>query len=99
VSSFNNNGQQLKTVESICFNEQEIKIRKRKYLEEAGPIKPIHMKKSLFVRFEVLTAVRMTMSFFWVVTPCRPIGLHGVKTQKNNMVKSFVEQPQSYIWA
>jgi hypothetical protein len=30
-----------------------------------------------FVRFEVLTvltAVRMTMLFFWVVTPCRLVG-------------------------
>jgi hypothetical protein len=27
-----------------------------------------------FVRFEVLTAVRMAMSFFWVTTSCRVAG-------------------------
>jgi hypothetical protein len=26
------------------------------------------------MRFEVLTEVRMTMLFFWVVTPCRLVG-------------------------
>jgi hypothetical protein len=26
------------------------------------------------VRFDVLTAVRMTMSFSWVLTPCRLVG-------------------------
>jgi hypothetical protein len=29
-----------------------------------------------FVRFEVLTVVRMTMLFFWIVTPCRLIDRH-----------------------
>jgi hypothetical protein len=27
-----------------------------------------------YVRFEVLTVVKMTMLFFWVVTPCRLVG-------------------------
>jgi hypothetical protein len=49
------------------------------------------------VRFEVVAAVRMAM-LFWVLTQCRLVGiylgryvvlstnLHGVKTQKNNII-------------
>jgi hypothetical protein len=35
------------------------------------------------VRFDVLTAVKMTMFFFWVVTPA---SLHGVTTQNNIVI-------------
>jgi hypothetical protein len=60
------------------------------------------------LEFEVLTAVRMTMLLFWVLTPCRlgaedgdstffrnvgiylPTSLHGVKTQKSNIVNSVL---------
>jgi hypothetical protein len=29
------------------------------------------------VRFEVFTAVKMTMLFFWVMKPCRLVGRQG----------------------
>jgi hypothetical protein len=42
------------------------------------------------VRFEVLTAVKMSVLLFLVMTPCRlgvkPWSLHGVTIQKNNIV-------------
>jgi hypothetical protein len=46
------------------------------------------------VKFEVFTAVRMMLLFFWVLAPCRlvsektDISLHGAKTQKNNIISS-----------
>jgi hypothetical protein len=30
----------------------------------------------IIVSFEVLSAVRMTMLFFWVVTPCRLVSIY-----------------------
>jgi hypothetical protein len=52
----------------------------------------------LNVRFEVLTAVKMSLLFLWVVTPCGLVGRyhcfggkyassHGVVTQRNNIDK------------
>jgi hypothetical protein len=45
------------------------------------------------VRFEVFTAVRMMIQFFWVSAPCRLVdeevdsstSLHGAETQKNSI--------------
>jgi hypothetical protein len=43
--------------------------------------------RTIFLRFEVLTAVKMTMLFFCVLTPCRFV--HGIETQKNNIVRTI----------
>jgi hypothetical protein len=47
-----------------------------------------------YAKLEVLTAVRMTMLLFLVVTPCRlaPTCLHGVTT-KENIVKTRGREP------
>jgi len=43
------------------------------------------MDKSLSVRYEVFTALKVHVKIFWVVTPC-----HGVTIQKTLMGKSLI---------
>jgi hypothetical protein len=39
-----------------------------------GWFQKMHTNISLIVKFEILTAVKMLMLFFWVVTPCGLLG-------------------------
>jgi hypothetical protein len=37
-------------------------------------VRLLHMETLLYVRFEVLMAVKMSMLVFWIVTPCELVG-------------------------
>jgi hypothetical protein len=48
--------------------------------------------KAKFVRFEVLTAVKTTMLFFWFVAPCRLIGTYirrYLRFRETDLCRSF----------
>jgi hypothetical protein len=57
-------------------------------------MKTQNYKKIYNVTFEVLTAVKMTMLLFWVVTPCRLEGMYkrfrGLKMEKVSVSETLV---------